>query len=307
MKYLFLALALSTVYFFPASTSAQGCSDAGICTAGAIHAEQNINLDTSTTNALSVSFTAGIGENGTRIFTPQVEGYFTLLKKYNFEVKVPFVFATGNAGSARGLGDPVITCSHILIKNKFSATIGTRIGTDNANANYNGIALPMPYQFSLGTTDIIAALNLIPGRHWSFTMGYQQPVVNYNRNNYLPDQIYPASPDQSSYFASRHLVRKGDILFKATGSFHRKKTSLTIGPLLIYHLGRDRITLANSERIELIGSEGLTLNLAASITHSFKNIKVELLAGTPFIVRDYRPDGLTRALVITGRLSRNLR
>ncbi|MGF2413571.1 MAG: hypothetical protein ACQUYJ_14665, partial [Ferruginibacter sp.] len=52
--------------------------------------------------------------------------------------------------------------------------------------------------------------------------------------------------------------------------------------------------------IALNGSEGLTLNgttaLHYTINHKFS---IGLLAGVPFVVRDIRPDGLTRKFVVS--------
>ena len=53
------------------------------------------------------------------------------------------------------------------------------------------------------------------------------------------------------------------------------------------------------ERRPIIGSEGLTLNLTADARYAFNDQwALEVAMGTPLIVRDVRPDGLTRSLVL---------
>lgn len=66
----------------------------------------------------------------------------------------------------------------------------------------------------------------------------------------------------------------------------------------IYHLTKDKYTNEFNIKKEIIGSQGLTLNGNAYIDYEFnsKNI-IQLNLGIPFIVRDARPDGLTRSFI----------
>jgi len=287
------------------NADAQGCSDAGFCTAGAMQSGRPVSDSVTTHSALGASATVGSGEKGTIIITPQLEGKFVLAQRSYVDVKLPFNFCSGNLGHHSGIGDIIATYSRILTADgmpvAITATIGGRIGLGNANATDRGMPLPMPYQSSLGTTDLIIGVGLVYHKYISIAAGYQQPVIQYNRNGYLPDIIYPDMPTGREYFASRDLGRRGDVLLRAEGHYQWNRWSVSGGPLFIDHLGEDRFTTQSGDRASLKGSEGITLNIAGSLSYSLPSRKIDLLVGTPFIVRDYRPDGLTRAWVITLR------
>jgi len=52
------------------------------------------------------------------------------------------------------------------------------------------------------------------------------------------------------------------------------------------------------QRREIDGSEGLTLNLTADLRYQLNSSWwLEASMGSPLVVREVRPDGLTRALV----------
>jgi len=76
------------------------------------------------------------------------------------------------------------------------------------------------------------------------------------------------------------------------------KIKLTPSILPIYHLTNDSYKDEFNVEKEIIGSQGMTLNgnvyLEYEINH--KNI-LQLNVGMPFIVRDARPDGLTRSII----------
>ena len=65
--------------------------------------------------------------------------------------------------------------------------------------------------------------------------------------------------------------------------------------LFIYHLGKDNFENTFGKRETIIGSDGLTINgnLISAYRINSKN-SLELSLATPFVVRDIRPDGLTR-------------
>jgi hypothetical protein len=283
---------------------AQGCSDEGFCTSGAMHSGSAIdNVDN-----LQVSFTPVIGgaENGTIIFAPQFEMKKSFQKIGMIEIKLPFSLASGNLGTHKGLGDPIVTFSSNLHNTKnisFQYIIGTRISIGNANATgVNNLPLPMTYQSNLGTTDIITGLVFGWKKMLSFSLGWQQPILQYNENNYLNPEITGHSDDHV-YFSSRKLNRKGDVLMRMEYQYTHTHWGASAGPLFIYHLDNDRITLNDNSVVELSGSDGLTLNIAGSFYCKILKWKFDCSVGTPLIVRTYRPDGLTRAWVIAPRIT----
>jgi hypothetical protein len=78
----------------------------------------------------------------------------------------------------------------------------------------------------------------------------------------------------------------------------KNKFNLKTSLLGIYHLSKDTYIDGNisNKPIKIEGSDGITLNgtLAAAYPLSPK-FSISLSAGVPFIVRDIRPDGLTRS------------
>ncbi len=294
-----------------AASYGQGCSDAGFCTAGTMQGGKAVADSSNRPGSIGLSVTAGAGENGTMIWVPQLEGSIGIGRRGVLEGKLPYSVASGNLGRHAGPGDPIITYSHILAahpgKLVWTATVGLRIGINNANATDGGRALPMPYQSGLGTTDVIVGLGA-KYRHWlSGAIGYQQPVWQYNDNGYLPAILYPTNAADTLYFASRRLRRKGDLLARVEVGGHWHRWAASAGPLLICHLGTDNITLADGSSTALQGSAGATLNLSGTLAYTTGRMKITLIGGSPFIVRTYRPDGLTRSWVITLRYSYNLR
>lgn len=281
-----------------AQARGQGCSDAGFCTAGAM--QSMAAKPQEYRNQLGLGLSIGQGERSTTIVIPQLEYRRSLGKSAFLELKLPVYFASGNLGNNAGIGDPVLTYTRQLMQGKrasLSATGGLRIGTGDASATDDkGNALPMPYQRSLGTTDLILGLSLGWGPYLSFAAGWQQPLVQYNRNGYA------AGSDPERYFASEELRRKGDILLRADGHYNIGHWKLSAGPLLIAHLGNDEATDATGKTYTLTGSDGITLNLAFTVQYTLQRFTARIAGGAPAVVRDVRPDGLTRSWIITPAL-----
>ena len=62
----------------------------------------------------------------------------------------------------------------------------------------------------------------------------------------------------------------------------------------------DLITEDINKPIELKGSEGITINGTAAVKYKLNNkFSIALSGGVPFVVRDIRPDGLTRKFVLS--------
>jgi len=309
MKYMCAGLICSLLY--ANNMQAQGCSDAGFCTAGVLQsAAPDVDSNKLYKNSIGLSYAIGSGEQGTSVFVPQLEWRQSIGQRGFVELKLPYYIAAGNLGGHSGWGDPVITYTRGLQQKKnwsLQATGGLRISIGNADATgKDGWPLPMPYQANLGTTDIILGLSLNYTRFVTIAAGYQQPVVQYNYNGYVPVDAGPAAPHYGDYFLSARLKRKGDVLLRAEGHYQWRQLSISAGPLLIYHLGKDRADILGAE-IRLDGSEGFTLNLAGNIAWTRQRWKVYVSAGTPLAVRSYRPDGLTREWVVTPGISYYIR
>jgi hypothetical protein len=161
----------------------------------------------------------------------------------------------------------------------------------------------MPYQSSLGTTDLLGAFSFT-GRSWQVSAGIQQPVSGRNNNTFLPEDF--DDPDASTYVPSNQLKRKGDMLLKSTYMWRlTERLNMHTGMLGIYHLGNDTYKSATGQsEMTLMGSKGLTLNVTGSIFYTLSpSCRIGLSGGVPLIVRDIRPDGLTRSFVLIPEIS----
>ncbi len=275
---------------------AQGCSDAGFCTMGGI---KQSATKTVTKQKLSLQLTNGIGDEDVYVFTPGIQYDNQLNKNWAIQAKLTTNIASGNLGTIAGLGDVLISGSYTpTTKSKWKSTfiLGTKLPLNNGDLRKDNKPYPMQYQSSLGTVDLIAGVSITNDK-WFFATAIQQPLTGNNKNTFLP--AYWANSEANKYAPSNDFYRKGDVLLRAGYTIvAKKKFNLKASLLGIYHLSKDTYIDGNisNKPIEIAGSDGITLNatFAASYTLSSK-FSIAISAGLPFIVRDVRPDGLTRS------------
>lgn len=308
-NYFFITLFLFGILL---KSNGQGCSDAGFCTAGSL---KTLSMKDSIKNSLGFSCGYAIGEQGITIITPQFEPQIKISDKSMVQVKIPFQYINGDLGSNKGLGDVIFTYNYnmdSLGKNPLTFSVGTRIATGTASLKKNNIPMPMPYQVSLGTTDLIVGARVQFKKGFSISLGYQQPLFSRNQNGFdsaafknlkFSNQL----ADDKNFFISSHLERKGDIMLRLDKISIIKKTTVSLGILPIYHLGKDKAQINKNTTINLENSQGLTLNINAGIYYKVSSkLEISAIAATPLIVRESRPDGLTRALIFVPALRYNL-
>lgn len=283
------------------TASAQGCSDAGVCTIHSIL--DNIagtTLIAKKKNEISTGFQFGIGERSINYYTPYLEYTRTLGQRTSLTGKFSYAFIQGELTDISGPADIVVSVSHVFSKEakwEKSFIAGVKLPLNNAGRQREGILLPMPYQTSLGTTDLLLGLNY-KRKSFGATLAWQQPLQAGNKNGFLPGD-YPAEPLTLNYWPSNNFQRKGDLVGRVSWNFQAdKKFAVRPGLLGIYHLGNDTYLDRMKIRRYIYNSAGLTLNGTLFLHYTQKNgNSFELSAGTPFIVRDQRPDGLTRKFV----------
>ena len=302
MKNIFFSLTVFLLSTLSFNAFSQGCSDAGICSAGSLFGGEELETKHNTIR-LNMGFGAGV--DNTMIYTPSIEGRIKLGKSTNLQLQLPYVFTSGELGSANGLGDLITTVTQNLYKMEdlgIDLSLGFRIGTNNANKKEDGKALPMVYQTSLGTFDLLSGVSVVY-KKWHFAIGYQQPLDQYNENSYDPRQ-WPGK-DLEDYSQSNQLERKPDLMLRAEYGFDLgEKSKLSAGILPILHLGKDTyLNPVTNKREDIDGSEGLTFNLTGNWVYQINDTFDFMLgAGVPIIARDYNPDGLKRAFVINPSL-----
>jgi hypothetical protein len=298
---LLMLIAVSTI------ASTQGCSDAGFYTIG------NLSHKSAATPAnfkhyVRLTLPAGPGDENLFVFTPGLE-YCIQKNRWQFSGKVTSNYATGNLGNATDAGDLFLSTTYHLSSPgewNISFILGTKLPLNQGNFKVNGISFPMQYQSGLGTVDLIAGV-AVNNERWKAAAGWQQPLTGINRNNFLP-QYWP-NGKAAAYPPTNDFYRKGDVLLRTSYRLiHKTKWSVEGGLLGIYHLGEDTYITANfrNKPIAIRGSQGLTLNATASLDLSLNKCwSLGLVGGVPLVVRDVRPDGLTRSFVVAPRLIYN--
>ena len=304
----FAGLLLLTLIAYKNACS-QGCSDAGFCTAGAL--KPNTANKAQSQGFLGLSMGFGLGEQNVSTSNVQFEPQFKVNDLTSVQIKIPFVANSGKLGKTQGLGDVILTCNYNLdsvLHKKAMLVIGTRIATGTASLKSNNIALPMPYQISLGTTDLIIGTRFNLPKKFIATFAYQQPLWSRNQNGFDSAAFFTTGAfynltEEQNYFLSANLKRRGDILLRIERPFSFKKSILTVGVLPIYHLGQDKADVVKGKSVKIKNSQGLTLNLNGIYTLNINDhTEFNLILAAPLIVRSSRPDGLTRSAIINAGL-----
>ena len=302
MKKVFSVFCLSTISFLSMNKiNAQGCSDAGVCTLHSI--KNNAEAHESKKgkkNDLTIGFAYGKGERSTNNYTSYLEYTRSLSKKTSVTGKLGYSFINGELANTKGWSDLFLSVNHAINtkrKWKKSFVVGLKIPFDGADIVEKGIHLPMPYQTSLGTTDLVLAINY-NRKSFGATLALQQPLKSMNENKFLPGD-YPSVPLALKYWPTNEFSRKGDIVGRVSYSFKTGERFYIRPSLLgIYHTGKDTYLDDAKNRRPIYNSTGLTLNGNVFFDYRLKKGNAfELSLGTPFIVRDQRPDGLTRKFV----------
>ncbi len=295
---------------------AQGCSDAGFCTLGSLKSNFDYDKkDSSATpekelkNTFGVGFSYGLGEDKNNNFNPYFIYNRKLTKHLELQTKLTSAFINGNRGSANFLSDIYLaTNTSITLKDKkpkFNQRLniigGIKIPFSVANFKNNNQALPLAYQPSLGTIDLIAGVNyMVFG--FEFNAAFQIPVGQLNKNSYFnTGDSYYFGKDSMQFANTNSFKRRPDFLFRFGYLAHTKNYKWLFKPniLTIVHLGKDTYVDALNNKQKINGSEGLTLNAVFNMTYIInKHHNLELSAGMPLIVRKVRPDGLTRKFVV---------
>jgi hypothetical protein len=304
---IFFGLLLSSLLF--GTTYAQGCSDAGFCTVGALKPNAAAtNAEKKRSHSITLLTPVGQGDDNVFVWTPGIQYDYFSESGWNLQGKITANYADGSLGTAFGPGDIYLAASRTkALKGDwtFIPTLGFKIPLSQSNISEAGMPLPMQYQSSLGTFDVLAGLTF-SNQKWHLSAGYQQPLSGENKNGFLP-AFWNGKPEAENYPSTFKLNRKSDFLLRATRNFSAgNHVSFNAGFLGIYHLGEDEFTMPfdGNKVMSIEGSSGLTLNVTGAVYwQSGKRTRLGLSAGIPLMVREVRPDGLTRSWVIAPEVS----
>lgn len=292
--------------FYSTPLLSQGCSDAGFCTIGHVKPSEHDSLQQKSNN-LTIISSGGIGELGVLVFSPAIQFEKRFSSRFNIQIKATANSAFGDLGNISGLGDIISSGIYTFKKaGKWygSITAAVKLPLNNSNLSLNGLSLPMPYQSSLGTTDAIFGYTMVV-KKWNFALALQQPIIKNNNNGFLPSHWKKA--EANSYIPTNKFQRRADGLVRASYALRPSKNlTFTPGLLAIYHFGNDAYTDSSGNVQTIANSDGLTLNVTFIAKYKLnKKCSIGITVGTPLVVREYRPDGLTRALVISPEFTLN--
>ncbi|MCG8581010.1 MAG: hypothetical protein MI866_13910 [Bacteroidales bacterium] len=287
------SLVLIPVVFLTVSVSTvqgQGCSDAGFCTIHSIKPELADSVK-SRNNIFKAGTSYGAAQYNVSVVTPYLE-YIRTFGQVSLSAKLLMGIRSGDLATTAGVADLIITSSWNL-SDQLLLTGGFKIPFNDADQQSGGLPLPMAYQTSLGTYDMIAGASWIT-KYLTFTAAWQQPLTQ-NSNSFLFED-YPDGILNDPYLSTNEYVRKGDVLLRIS---HRtsigKKWTLISSVLPIYHLGNDSYKEKDGHEVIIDKSKGLTLNLNVFFNYDISsNTALELSMGAPAVARTNRPDGLSQ-------------
>lgn len=284
------------IFNFVPNINGQGCSDAGFCT---INDFKPSKLDTSseTLNSVKAGVSYGTADHGIFVFGSYLEYNRKINDRFGLDFKITTLLQNGNGIQTFGPGD-IFVNGNFKLSRTIGLTLGVKIPLTDANKTLNQLPLPMDYQSSLGTFDLILGIGFNPG-NWYFVAALQQPLTQ-NSNSFLSSD-YPESSPLSSFQSTNNYIRSGDILLRASYAFNiGEKFKITPGLLPIYHLSNDMYTDSDNIEKEIKGSQGLTLNATVYFDYMINEQNgIQVNFGAPLIVRESRPDGLTRHYIFT--------
>ncbi len=273
----------------------QGCSDAGFCSLKYHGSKEEAGK--SHKNSITVGNIVGIADGNTFINGNWI-GYSRQLSKRTFaDIKLSSNFASGYLANNFNIGDITTSVSWMLTENKskksaWQALGGVKIPLTGSNDKAGGLPLPMAYQSSLGTFDLLLGV-LYRKNNWEFTHAWQIPLSKTNKNSFFKE--YAATDE---FLTTNKFGRKSDALLRAGYNLPQVNSWLSLKPnlLAIYHTANDTYEDIFGDRQSIIDSRGLTLNANIIATAKLNNrSSLDLSLATPFIVREIRPDGLTRS------------
>jgi hypothetical protein len=301
-----LTLTSSFILLSINDVKAQGCSDAGVCSMGNIESNHTYIKD-STKNTYSIRIGQGFGLGEQSVINALTNIDLSAnFNKFYLQLKIPYAYNSGNLGQVNGFSDISLSASYTIKntqKHTYGVVLGFKIPTNQADIKLgNGIA-PMPYQTSLGTYDLILGTNLKLDKY-VFALAYLHVLKHNNRNQFIASDFTNAD----NYFSSFLFKRSNDVVLRVERRIDFKNNwSINPSTLFIYRLRNDQEADVGGNYSEIKNSNGLTFNAVVNINKKFKNENaIDLSFAFPLVVRDVRPDGLTRSAIISAAYKFNL-
>jgi len=282
------------MFIFASQMMGQGCSDAGFCTINGFKPNSADSLQL-LKNQFKTGAFVGSADNSISVYGNYFEYNRQWNEKVGLDIKITTLAQSGNGISTFGLSDAFVNFNY-KANDKLKFIVGTKIPLTNANKKEDGVSLPMDYQASLGTFDLILGWGL-QLQNWQFVAAIQQPLTQ-NENQFFASN-FSADSELNKFQSTNNYKRSGDVLVRVSYPITvNSKFRFTPSLLPIYHLKNDEFTNELNQTLEIEGSQGLTFNGNIYLDYDINTKStLQFNFGMPFAVRESRPDGLTRGFV----------
>lgn len=292
----FTLLLLFNCLLLTQTAYSQGCSDAGFCSLDGIQSSDSQN--NSFKNQFTLGSSYGIADHGITIIAPYFSYQRSLGESLSISTKLTSIQQSGGEIKNSGLSDVFVSARYQL-SSKTNLTAGAKLPLSDGNEFFNSVdPLPLDFQPSLGTTDIIVGF-ATKVKTLQINVATQLPI-SQGENTFL-SEAYDSSSFYSEFQSTNNYNRKGDVLLRGTYEISKtEKLRFTSSLLSIYHLGNDTYEDTNNVEKEIEESSGLTVNLNLFLDYNLShNSSLNFSVGSPIVVRKIRPDGLTRSFIAT--------
>jgi hypothetical protein len=254
---------------------------------------------------MELSFYRGTTTLTPKVYVATADFNFSINSRNTVQIKIPYQFTDGNFGGASSISD-ISLCYTRTIKSTpyydVNLSFGGKIPSNDSNLKEDDRPLPMYYQTSLGSYDLIAGASVIT-RDWLIATGIQV-ALNENKNQFWYAEwdppVYPDPNYVMDYDLATNLKRGTDVMLRVERNFRFSKINFSAGLLGIYRITKDEIDDPedSSVRLKVDETTGLALSAIVTAGYSFNTRSgIKILYGQRILHREVNPDGLTREMV----------
>jgi hypothetical protein len=299
-----ISLSLGFIIFISLGAKAQGCSDSGFCTMGALKPDQfYVKKFTIRLNSIELTQHIGHTKYGDWIHSTFLDANVGLTKRTNLQIRFPaYTIIEGKMPTSSGWGDLFFNLSQNVVakdKYQFNVTAGVKLYTSRPDKRSDdGLPMPLYQQTSYGSNDINFGASLST-RQWMFTIGYQH-ALNQIKNQFTVKQWEGHSLYNvvKVYDQSAGLVRGDDLMLRIERNFRLSRFNVYVGALQLWRLSPDKTVSESGTLTDASGSNGLAANLVLGGGYQFgTHMGIRLLTSLKIKERNANPDGLSRDFI----------
>lgn len=292
------------VFWTPNNLFAQGCSDSGFCTMGAMKPDQYFsNRVHIRLNSVELTQHLGYTKYGDVIHSTFLDANVGITRKTNLQLRFPaYTIIEGNMPTTRGWGDLFLNLSQRVFSNdnyQLNITAGAKVllGTSD-NKSQDGLAMPLYQQTSYGSNDVSIGGSYL-SRKWLVAVGYQH-AINQISNQFTPQQWEGHSLYNviRVYDPSAGLLRGDDAMLRIERNVRFSRINLYLGTLQLWRLNNDKVVGEEGILTPVQGSSGLAINILLGGGYQFNTrMGIRLVNSIKLKERNSNPDGLSRNFI----------